>query len=1053
MRSSSERGDGPRGADDARAEPETIALDEGWTLRAAAPVTRGVRDGDPVPDLPDAVPFSIPGDVHSALLDAGVIDDPYARDNELAVDWVDQQEWILERRFDVDPATESVTVTGAAVGTATGPMHATLVLEGVDCIAEVRLNGETVGRCENRFVRHAFAVDDALRAGENVVELRFAVARDVAREAAHAYPFPLPWQSWICRVPHVNHLRKTPCHAGWDWNICLMPVGVHGSVRLERRARLLVEDVAVRQRFEGERVTLALDVGLRVHERCEVECRATFVEAPVPGGSSTKTHGFGDSSDGAPAAEGSSEGTSAPGDPSEGTFGPGRSSEGTFGPGRSASGVSDSGGSSQGTRVAGGSSEETLAVGEPSNEETAAPTGRTSASSRVALVPGEASVGLELVLENPARWWPAGLGPQTRHRLLVEIDGERRELEIGIRETRLRREPDADGEGFAIEVNGRRPFMRGANWIPADALPARATPETLRELLESAVLANMNMLRVWGGGQYESDAFYALCDELGILVWQDFVFSCNHYPAANDAWLDSVRVEARQQVRRLSRFASLALWCGDNELVGALRWWAITRENRDRYLANYVRLNHALEEIVRAESPDLPWWPSSPAKGMLDYGDGWKDDAAGDMHFWDVWHEASPFAAYHAVRPRFCSEFGFQSFPSTPLVETFTEPADRNVSSAVMDVHQRDLGGNARIVETLVRHFRFPDSFERMCYLSQVQQAMAIGTAVEYWRSLEPRCKGALYWQLNDTWPVASWSSLEYGGGWKLLHYAARRFFAPVVCAIVPDDAAERPPEDVSETGHAAPRAREALAERPYRGPLVVRATSALAEPVALEVTLRAIDVADGTVRASRETRVGVGPDDALDVHRLDTAEVPAGCFLQVRWRPAVAGKGADAVGVESGSDGGDGTNVGGVGRDAEGASGSSGPFGHAGAIDTDTTEDRLSRRPCRDAEQSDVTPIAGEAEWWPAPYRHFELATPEVSCRVVAGDGASADTVLELAADRPAFFVTVELGGRRVWSDNGVTLLPGEPRRLRLLRTLGNPYVPEAAPLSIERL
>ena len=172
--------------------------------------------------------------------------------------------------------------------------------------------------------------------------------------------------------------------------------------------------------------------------------------------------------------------------------------------------------------------------------------------------------------------------------------------------------------------------------------------------------------------------------------------------------------------------------------------------------------------------------------GKLDYGDGWKNDAAGDMHFWDVWHEAKPFSAYQNIHPRFCSEFGFQSFPSLAVVKTFTEANDRNVSSPVMEIHQRNVGGNARIVETLVRNFEFPDSFERLLFLSQCQQAIAIRTAVEYWRSLKPHCMGTLYWQLNDTWPVASWSSLEYGGGWKLLHYAARRFYQPLLIAMVP---------------------------------------------------------------------------------------------------------------------------------------------------------------------------------------------------------------------------------------------------------------------------
>ncbi|MDP2733995.1 MAG: glycoside hydrolase family 2 protein, partial [Hoeflea sp.] len=264
-------------------------------------------------------------------------------------------------------------------------------------------------------------------------------------------------------------------------------------------------------------------------------------------------------------------------------------------------------------------------------------------------------------------------------------------------------------------------------------------------------------------------------------------FACSLYPADDHAWLNSVRREARQQIRRLSAHPCMALWCGDNEVIGALTWFEESRTDRDRYLAVYARLNAALEEAVAEENPDIAFWPSSPSVGPLNFGDGWHDDSSGDMHFWDVWHSSKDFEHYRTVRPRFCSEFGFQSFPSNRVIESFTEPEDRNVSSGVMEVHQRNRGGNSRIVETLARYFRFPERFEDMTWLSQVSQALAMKTAVEFWRSSKPRCMGTLYWQLNDTWPVASWASLEYGGGWKLVHYLARRFQAPVLVTAQPD--------------------------------------------------------------------------------------------------------------------------------------------------------------------------------------------------------------------------------------------------------------------------
>ncbi len=328
--------------------------------------------------------------------------------------------------------------------------------------------------------------------------------------------------------------------------------------------------------------------------------------------------------------------------------------------------------------------------------------------------------------------------------------------------------------------------MMGANWIPADAIPSRATPAVVRDLLESAKAANMNMLRIWGGGQYEPDWFYDLCDELGILIWHDFMFSCMSYPS-NREFLDSVELEITQQVRRLSHHASIALWCGDNEVIGSLGWYPETKADPGRYLANYDRLNSLLHRIVEDEDPVRRFWPSSPSLGYLDFSDGWHSDTRGDLHYWDVWHSAKSFDAYRSVNPRFASEFGFQSFTSMNVIETFSEPQDRNPSSPVMENHQRNNGGNARIIETMTRYFRFPRDFEQMVFLSQIQQGLAIKTAIEYWRSTKPRCMGTLYWQINDIWPVASWSSLDYGGQWKLMHYMARRFYLPVNVVAVPD--------------------------------------------------------------------------------------------------------------------------------------------------------------------------------------------------------------------------------------------------------------------------
>ena len=400
------------------------------------------------------------------------------------------------------------------------------------------------------------------------------------------------------------------------------------------------------------------------------------------------------------------------------------------------------------------------------------------------VIDGQASVSI--TVRNPDLWWPAGQGGQPLYDLTVTSGDAHAARRIGLRKMELVTEKDDVGLGFKIRVNGRDIFCKGANWIPADALPGRITPAKTRALLQSAIHANMNMVRIWGGGRYEPSSFYDTCDELGLLVWQDFMFACNLYPS-DDAFLAEVRAEVTENTARLHHHACLALWCGDNELVGALSWYDVSIADRDRYLVNYDRLNRTIETALKSVTPDANWWPSSPSPGPLSFGDAWHDDSSGDMHFWSVWHEGRDFDHYRDVSPRFCSEFGFQSYPSMDQIRAFADPADFNIAAPVMESHQKNLGGNARIAETMFRYFRFPTTFENFVYVSQIQQALAIKTAVTHWRSLKPHCMGTLVWQLNDTWPVASWASLDYGGGWKALHYLSAGFNAPVTVMAVPD--------------------------------------------------------------------------------------------------------------------------------------------------------------------------------------------------------------------------------------------------------------------------
>jgi beta-mannosidase len=375
-------------------------------------------------------------------------------------------------------------------------------------------------------------------------------------------------------------------------------------------------------------------------------------------------------------------------------------------------------------------------------------------------------------VENPKLWFPLEYGDQELYTLTVSAGKSKITKKIGLRKVELIREKDEAGSSMYFKINDIPVFCKGADWIPVDAMPRRMTREVYQRLISDAAAVHMNMLRVWGGGLYEEEDFYEICDELGILVWQDCMFSCAEYPSEGK-FMESVEQETEYQIKRLRDHASIVLWCGDNEIAEQLGG---TGSLFYTQLANYDRFNQNLERAVRKADPTRMFWPSSPCNGPLECYGSWSDDTKGDLHYWDVWHGGKPFEAYYTVKPRFCSEFGYQAFPDISTVRKY---GGKNVTDPIMEKHQKNNAGNMKILNMFSRYFPFPGGLENFVYLSQVQQALAIRTGVEFWRSLRPHCMGALYWQLNDNWPVASWSSIDYYGNWKLLHYAARRFFAP----------------------------------------------------------------------------------------------------------------------------------------------------------------------------------------------------------------------------------------------------------------------------------
>ena len=398
---------------------------------------------------------------------------------------------------------------------------------------------------------------------------------------------------------------------------------------------------------------------------------------------------------------------------------------------------------------------------------------------------GEKTVahGEPMTLSHPQLWWPNGYGEQPLYRVQVELTDESGSVldtwqgRIGLRSVGVKREKDADGESFAITVNGVSIFAMGADYIPEDSITARCTPERTRQLIDDCVQAHFNCIRVWGGGWYPSDAFLDACDEAGLLLWQDFMFACATYEMT-DAFRESVRMEIRDQTLRLSHHACLALYCGNNEMeMFAVQGRLITTPaQRADYLELYEQL---IPHTLRLYDTQTYYWPSSPSSGGG--FDEPNDPHRGDVHYWDVWHGCKPFTAYRDERFRFASEFGFQSFPCLRTMESFTAPEDRNIFSYVCERHQRNDAANGKILNYLSQTYRYPYDFDTLLYASQLLQADAIRYGVEHWRRHRGCCMGAIYWQLNDCWPVASWASIDYFGRWKALHYAARRFFAPIL--------------------------------------------------------------------------------------------------------------------------------------------------------------------------------------------------------------------------------------------------------------------------------
>jgi len=397
---------------------------------------------------------------------------------------------------------------------------------------------------------------------------------------------------------------------------------------------------------------------------------------------------------------------------------------------------------------------------------------------------------LSIAIENPELWWPVGMGMQ--HLYLVEIELldengdvlDRQERQIGLRTVELVQTNDKWGRSFTFAVNGKVIFAKGANWIPPDTFASNVTEEWRKNLLDSALAANMNMVRVWGGGVFEENDFYDYCDQKGLLVWQDLMFACAAYPA-DDKFIENISSEIRDNVKRIRHHPCICLWCGNNELEQRLYkpgtdWPELPPHEYEKIF------DHVIPDLLHENSPEIPYWPCSPHSPTGERSNHNNLDC-GDTHLWNVWHKGEPIEWYQDNIPRFCSEFGMQSFPCEPTINRVCMEEDRFINSRVMDYHQRSRIGNASIIKYMSDWLPLGGGWSDFIIKSQVLQGIALQRAIESWRCGMPKCMGTLYWQLNDCWPGPSWSTIDYDLKWKASHYFVKRAFNPLLLAIKPD--------------------------------------------------------------------------------------------------------------------------------------------------------------------------------------------------------------------------------------------------------------------------
>jgi beta-mannosidase len=655
------------------AQNAVLTLEHGWQFRQ---IKAGAEQGEN-----GWLPATVPGDVHLDLLANKKIPDPFFRDNEAKLQWIEQESWEYQLSFEVTPAMLARA-------------HVDLVFDGLDGSATVSVNGTKLLSADNSFRVWRVPAKSHLHAGKNLLSIVFPSPI----KAAAAVAAGDPWQPKT-KVEAKTYIRKPAYEYGWDWGPRFVTSGIWKQVRLEAWDKVRIADFHIRQRDVSKDVA---------HLDAEVEidaAAATTADLIV-----------------------------------------------TY--------------SGSGEPIAG-----------------LAPFVSTMAN----LHAGRNIIDLPIEIHKPKLWYPAGYGEQPLYEFTSIVGTMDQKIDqhivkTGLRSIVLHRELDKWGRSFEFIVNGIPVFAKGADVIPFDSFPNRVTTANYRRILQSARDANMNMIRHWGGGYYESDEFYAICDELGIMIWEDFMFG-NDWQPGTYAFKLNIEAEAEDAVRRLRNHPSIVIWCGNNETESAFGWAprpGLPADVKFQMWQDYLtEFSGILPRVVARLNPETPYWPSSPSADYEALSDHYQ---SGDTHDWSVWHGRVPFSEYEKHHWRFVTEYGFQSFPEMRTVESFTQPEDRTgLFTPVMLAHQKNNEGNSLIQDYTNKDYPAPKDFASFLYVSQVVQAEGIKIGAEHWRRSRPETMGSIFWQLNDCWPVASWSSIDYYGRWKALQYYARRFYAPIL--------------------------------------------------------------------------------------------------------------------------------------------------------------------------------------------------------------------------------------------------------------------------------